>query len=277
MDLDLLLRKFKSKDKKAAAAKLGRLAAGGCAKLHVVMDFDRTLTTRHKDDNAQVTTWRLLNMSLPSPRRELAADLYKKHRPSEAWGKMDTAEAVVWWSSILDLYSGSGLNLPNLVKRAKTEIPARVGAKEIFDICAAKGIPTVIISAGIKDIIEAWCENLGVYPTQVISTRIRCDERGFICGWDRDSLVHILNKTERGKDTLGAIKRSRPNIFLVGDSCDDAEMAEGEENVLRFIIDNPRSDDIRTQEFYDKIFDKFDLVLPGDSLLPIVDMIKSIN
>ncbi|MCU0652937.1 MAG: HAD-IB family phosphatase [Candidatus Pacebacteria bacterium] len=272
-----LLREFKSKDKKGAVAKLERLVLAGRDKLHLVLDFDRTLTIRHKDDNAEVTTWRLLNTSLPLPRRETAARLYAKHRPPEARGKMDEAEAIVWWSSVLNLYPGSGLRLPDLAIKAKSEIPAREGANELFDACIAKGIPTVIISAGIKDIIDIWCENLGVRPTRVISTKLRCDDEGYICGWDRDSLVHILNKTEKGKETLAGIKKNRPNIFLVGDSLDDADMAQGSENVLRFIIDNPRSDDIRTQEFYDKIFDKFDFVLPGDSLLPLVEIIKSIN
>jgi hypothetical protein len=134
----------------------------------------------------------------------------------------------------------------------------------------------VILSAGIKDVIELWCEKFHVRPNMILSTKLHFNGRGFISGWDRDSLVHTLNKNETGKKHLGAIQKTRPYAILIGDSMDDAAMVDGDENILRIFIDNGSHKKNLTDGFYNKVFEKFDLIIKNGSLLPIVEAIKSI-
>jgi Phosphoserine phosphatase len=176
----------------------------------------------------------------------------------------------------LDYYERSELSWSDLSLEVREAIPARSGAIELFNVCEDKKIPTVILSAGIKDVIELWCEKFRVRPNMILSTKLNFDDRGFICGWDKDSLVHTLNKNETGKKHLRAIQETRPYAILVGDSMDDAAMVDGDENILRIFIDNGHDKENRNNEFYDKVFENFDLIVKNGSLLPIVETIKSI-
>lgn len=277
MNAEKLPVKFKSKNKKRTAEKLGRFIADGKDKLHLIIDFDRTLTLCRNDSGGRMTTWGVLNRKLPGQIEEETMRLYRKYRPLEVSGKMTTADAVEWWSTVLSFYAGRGLKLANLVKGIKEILPARPGVKLLFDLCEARDIPTIIISAGVKNVIDLWCREYGIHPARILSTNLNLDSQGYICGWEKDSLVHVFNKREKGHDEVFEIKKQRPNTLLIGDSIDDATMADGDENILRLIIDNPRADDIRSEQFYDQIFEKFDLLLPNEDLAPLVEIIESIN
>ena len=54
-------------------------------------------------------------------------------------------------------------------------------------------------------------------------------------------------------------------------------MAEGEENVLRAFVDDSRDDDFREDVFYARVFEKFDIIIRGGTLLPLAAMIDTIN
>lgn len=71
------------------------------------------------------------------------------------------------------------------------------------------------------------------------------------------------------------MRKLKPNIFLIGDSVDDAGMVNGVKKVLRIILDNPRIDaKHKSGIFYNKMLQKFDLVIKEKSLFPVVDIIK---
>ena len=48
----------------------------------------------------------------------------------------------------------------------------RPGTKELFDLCAEHGIPTIILSAGIKDVIELWAEAYQIKPSVILAPTI---------------------------------------------------------------------------------------------------------
>jgi len=270
-------KEFVVGERDGGLVKINRIKNAGKDKLHLVLDFDRTLTPGRNAQGQEFTTWQMLHRHLPASLRIEATRLYEKYRPFEIAGRMTVADAVAWWTSRLDLDIQSGLKWSDLAREIKENMPARPGAKEIFDVCARKGIPTIIISAGLKDVIELWCQKFEIKPTLVLSTNLRFDVKGYVCGWDKDSLIHILNKHEKGHQELGTIRQSRPNTILVGDSFDDAAMVEGEDDVLRIFIDDGRADDRRAQDFHKTVFKTFDLIIPGKSLLPLVKIIKYIK
>ena len=133
-------------------------------------------------------------------------------------------------------------------------------------------IPTIIISAGIKDIIELWRQRFEINPTIILSTNLTFSSEGYINGWDKDSLVHVLNKKEKGNKEVEKIKLKRPNTILIGDSLDDASMIEKEENVLRVAAHELRQDDkIKKIKEFTK---RFNLVIKDGTFRSVVEILS---
>ena len=267
------MKNFVCRDEKRAAAKLGELKRAGADRVFVVADFDRTITPLHNESGEEISTWGLLSRKLPKNIQLAEIELYKKYRPLELAGKMTVEDALEWWSVNLDYYQKSDLRWTDLEAEVEEAIPARKGAVDLFNASAEKEIPTVILSAGIKDVIELWCRKFKVRPEMILSTKLRFDERGFISGWDRDSLVHTLNKGEVGQKNLAALKQNRPHSILIGDSLDDAAMIGQNESSLRVFVDNRPEKNSKTPGFYDKVFEKFDLIIQDQSLFSVVDIV----
>ncbi len=264
-------------DKAAVRNKLELICREGKDKLHAVFDFDRTLTPGRNENGKDVASWKLLNRRLPADKKAVVDALYKKYRPMELRGEMTVADAIEWWSAVLDAYKGRNLKWSELEVEVEQIVPARSGVKELFDICGRKKIPTVIISAGIKDVIELWCRKFQISPTKILSTTLRFDDNGCVCGWKRESLIHNFNKREMGHSELAGLRRERPYAILAGDNIEDAAMADGIENVLRVFIDEARKDDSRGEHFYEVIFEKFDIVIRGGNLQPLAEIINGIK
>ncbi len=274
--MEKILKNFACKDKDATAEKLEKFIAAGKDKTYLISDFDRTITPLFNEKGEEVSTWGLMSRRMPAAIRAREVKLYEKYRPLEVAGKMTVEDAVDWWSTNLDLYEISRTKWSDLADEVEEAMPARPGATALFDLCAKKGIPAIILSAGIKDVIELWCNKFEVRPGMILSTKLCFDAKGFVCGWEKSSLVHTLNKLETGKKHLGDIQKARPHAILIGDSMDDAAMVEGADNVLRLFIDNKPADTKKGGDFYAKVFEKFDFTVQNDSLQPLVDAIKLI-
>lgn len=269
------LKNFYCKDKKGAIEKINSILTSGQDRVHLTLDFDRTLTQHQNKLGEDVTTWRILGAHLNEKTRLEFEKLYNKYRPLEIKNKMKLSDAAAWWTEVLNLYKESKLKLSDIMDDVEQKMPMRPGTKELFDVCDRKGIPAIIISAGIKDVIELWCRKFKIKPAVILSTNLFFDSEGFISGWDKKSLVHILNKKEKGHREITNIRKTRPNTILIGDSLNDASMVGGFKKVLRIIVDNSRIDDLSgARAFYDDIFKKFDLIIKNKSLFPVVGIIK---
>lgn len=95
------LDKFDFADKAAAQKKLQTILHGGKNKLHIVADFDRTLTKSKNDLGETVTSWAMLEKHLPAAAKKTCLNLFKKYRPVEIAGKMTVPDAVFWWEEVL--------------------------------------------------------------------------------------------------------------------------------------------------------------------------------
>lgn len=271
-----MLKNFIYKNKEKVESKIDKFRKSGYEKLYLLADFDRTITSALDKKGGEVSTWELMSRKMPADKRAEEIKRFKKYRPLEISGKMTEKDAIYWWSANLDLYKESSLKWSDLALEITETIPARQGAQELFDICHKKDIPAIIISAGIKNVIELWCDKFNINPQTILSTELNFDS-GYICGWNKDSLVHTFNKNEVGKEYLDKVHESRPLSILIGDSMDDAVMVGGDDNVLRIFIDNHHDIQTKDPDFYNKVFAKFDLIIDNESLMPIVDIIKSIE
>lgn len=230
-------------DTKNLTHKIERFRQAGPRQLQVVFDFDRTLTVSRPGATDEVTTWHILNDHLPPAGRDRYQELFQHYRALEISGEMHNEHAVRWWSSILDLFVAYNIDMSEVAQDFLSKASIRPGTKELFDLCAAHNIPTVILSAGIKDVIELWAQAYKIKPSVILSTALITNAKQQVVGWDKQTLVHVLNKKEIGHPELTRIRIERRNTILVGDSLADADMAEGGDTVIRVRLYDPRSDE----------------------------------
>lgn len=269
-----ILKGFHYSNRNKVVKKLDRILSDGKDNLHLVLDFDRTLTTRKNKFGEDVTTWEILKQHLSENGQKEYQRFFETYRPLEARGEMTQEDAKVWWESIIKLYQSEGLSLSMIEKDVNKRMPIRRHTKTLFELCEKQKIPTVIVSAGLKDVIELWCSKFKLKPTIILSTKLIFSKNGNIKGWYRKSLIHVLNKKEKGHKEITKIRQERPNTILIGDSMDDAAIVEGENNVLRILIYAPRRDDDISK--FNKAFEKFDLVIKSRSFLPVVRLVTHI-
>ena len=264
-------------DEVALREKIERFQSDGANKFHVIFDFDRTLTVAHPETNDDVTTWHIMDSHLP---REGAADyqaLFEKYRALELAETLTDQDAEDWWNASLNLYRTHRVDMREVERDFVMHASIRPGTAELFAFCQRQAIPTVVFSAGIRDVIEVWSRAYNVSPTEIISTALTLDENGCVTGWDESTLVHVLNKHEMGHAGLTAIRATRPNVILVGDSLNDADMASGDDTVLRIRMFDPRPDEkFELSEVRQKTFQRFDAMIESGSFAPLKSLVKII-
>lgn len=257
--------------------KVARFAELGASGLHVVADYDRALTVSHARTKEDVTTWHILGKHLSEEGKRRYRDLFQRYRGLELEDKLTVADAVEWWRQSLQLYVDEAVNMHRVEVDFLAHASIRPGVQELFSFCRKQSIPTVILSAGIRDVINVWTRAYGIQPYLVLSTVLLLAPDGTIIGWDEQTLIHILNKHEAGHAELSAIRAARPNVVAFGDGMGDADMVEGDANALRLRIFDPRADEVvDMQAVRQKTFAKFDALIETGTLHPILDMLKFI-
>lgn len=255
------------------------LSGRALADVHALFDFDRTLTVRNRKTHEDVTTWHILKEHLPTEARQVYQELFVKYRAMEIDGSMTNDHAAEWWSLILDLFVANKLDLKAVEADLLERANIRPGTTELFNVCREQNIPTVIMSAGVKDVIDMWNAVYKLDPTLVIATSLEINNAGQIIGWRKDSLVHALNKDEANHPELETIRLERPKTILVGDGMGDKNMANGQDDVLRIRILDPRPDEvIDMAKEREKTFAEFDAMIENGSLEPISKLLtQAIN
>lgn len=250
---------------------------GRAAEIHVVADFDRTLTDRRPGSNEDITSWNILRDHLPRQGQQYCEALFQAARPKELAGTMTEQDAVDWWSAVLDTYAEYRIDMNDVERDFLHRATIREGSREFFTLCRGAGIPIAILSAGVKDVIDLWSDHYDVQPTLTISTKLVLDEARKITGWQKDTLVHVLNKSEVDHPELHKIRSERPLAIVFGDGIGDADMALGDEDVLRARVYDPRPDeivDIETERA--RTFERFDLMIESGTLAPLVRLLKEL-
>jgi HAD superfamily phosphoserine phosphatase-like hydrolase len=265
-----LLHGFECRSAADVMSKLDSFALAGPESLHVVSDFDLTLTAG-KQPGQNIGTWDVMDELLPPEGVERHAVIYNSFRPIEIQGKLTAEIAREKWSETLDLITGYHTNIDDIEAAFLSVAQLRQGARELFDTCKASDVPTVVLSSGIRNVIQTMAEHYQIHPTYILSNDLEFDDiTRLVTGWRRDSLVHMLNKNEMGHGELAALRRTRPNVLLLGDVPDDVRMVEGD-SVLRIRILDPRKGEMHDLEAAKQVsFDcGYDLVVEHD-LQPVV-------
>lgn len=266
-------------DPVALEAKMRRFGAAGLSSLHAVFDFDFTLTMPATENGDRpLSSWSILERHLPPDAQKACYDLFDHYYPLEHNGMMTLEDAEHWWQQALTIQRDSRINLFEVEQHFLEVANIRPGSSETFGFLRQVDVPSVILSAGVKNVIDLWCAAYGVQPDLVVSTVFETDEDGHMTGWDESTVVHTFNKAETGHPELEQLKCERPNVIVVGDNLNDADMADGDDNVIRVRVINTHPHTLHDrQTIHEDTAKRFDALIEGDDLQPVLALAHRID
>lgn len=264
-----------------------KILSEGADKLHVVADFDRTLTKCFVNGvkiPSIVSVLRNENY-LSEEYSKKATELADYYHSIEIDAKIPLDEKKKymqeWWEEHFKLLIDSGLNKKNLervINEGKVEF--REGTEEFLDLLHEKKIPLIIFSSsGIGNLIPMYLErHKKLYDNiHIITNLYKWDKEGKAIEVNKP-VIHVLNKDETSIKRFPKIYKEvkdRKNVLLLGDSLGDLGMIKGfdYENLLKVGFLNEKVEEILGE--YKK---NFDVVITNDSDMDYVnEMIKKLG
>lgn len=250
--------------------------------VHILADFDRTLTYGRGDQSSMISLLRGELSDMDGDYKEKAHALKAKYFPYENDPRLNLEERsekmMQWWVEHFDLMIEEKLSRKMIESCVdQCELEFRDGFEDMNNLCKKFGIPLVIMSASIGNMIEQFLRKNGFWHDgiHIISNDLEFDKAGFMCDFSKP-VVHTLNKTEvvMGGQILDVID-SRRDVILLGDSLGDAGMVDGFEynNLWSVAFERSNGEDDVLKAYQDS----FDTVLDfGSDLSEVVDTLKQI-
>lgn len=223
--------------RKYLAKIIGAIKKGGREKIHVLADFDKTITkafVKGQKSPTVVAQIRNGNYLTPdyAPRAHALFDKYYLFEHDfQLTRKQRQKKMEEWWQKHYNLLVECGLDKKVMkeVVGQKT-LQFRKGALDFLDFLNEKKIPLVIMSAGSGDMIKEYLKQEGrFYPNiHIIANFFKFNKKGRVVGVSQD-VIHSLNKYETAVKDFPVFKivKKRKNVILLGDSLEDAGMIEG--------------------------------------------------
>lgn len=198
----------------------------------VAIDFDRTITAKESCDS-----WDASGNILGKDFQKQAEALYEKYGPIEQDYTISFEEKnramEEWYHKSLELYYEHHLTKEQLEKSiAQSNLIFRQGAKQFLQDMYQSQIPVIILSAGIRNVIEYFLreENCLYDNIYIIGNRLSFDENGNIEDF-YGMMIHTLNKTMEGHLSSGFSQKiiDRKYRLLIGDFVEDKNMIPSKE------------------------------------------------
>ncbi|MFH1744918.1 MAG: hypothetical protein ABH881_01990 [bacterium] len=258
---------------------------GGLDNVHVLADFDKTLTIAFVDGEKTPSIISVLRDGnyLTKDYADKAHALYNKYHPFENDPNIPKEEKKKmmseWWTAHFKLLIDSGLNIEDIRKITKSKkIKFRDGFAKLTCFLKDNNIPLVIMSSsGLGHVFiseklreeEKLSDNI-----HIISNSFEWDEKGRAIAV-KQPIVHGANKDEtliQNFPEIFEIVKKRRNVILLGDSLGDARMAEGFDcdNLIKIGFFNNKENKDAYKDFYDI------LILNDSSLDFVNDFLKKI-
>lgn len=257
------------------------ISEAGADKLHILADFDRTLTYAFVGGEKVPSIISILRSSeeyLGEDYAKKALALYEKYHSIEINSKIPSGEKKnamhEWWRAHFDLIVKSGLNRSHLDEVvASGKIKFRQGALKFFDFLHKHKVPLIIMSAsGLgSDVIAALFEKEDrLYGNiYIISNSFVWDKKGRAIDIKKP-IIHVMNKDEtvvRDFPCYEKIK-DRKNVLLLGDNLEDIGMIKGfnYNNLIKigFLNEN-------VEENLEQYKRNYDLVILNDSSMDYIN------
>ncbi|KAG0711589.1 7-methylguanosine phosphate-specific 5'-nucleotidase [Chionoecetes opilio] len=262
-------------------ALISGIVGGGFSRLQLVVDFDYTLTRVHMGGHRCHCSWGIMDNSpkMPEYYREEANRLLAKYYPIEVDPKMSEAEKIPhmleWYEQIHDLLVKCAISrdaIKGMVSASSSRL--REGSEELCHTLHGAGVPVLVLSAGMGDVLEEVLRQFNVYTdnVKVVSNFFDYNEEGRMVGF-KGKLIHVFNKNEDAIHSSDYFEKlhDRNNVILMGDSLGDIKMAMGvpqPSSVLKIGFLNDKIDE-RLEVF----MDNFDIVLLDDQTMDVTNSI----
>ena len=239
----------------------------GVDKIHIVSDFDNTLTASFVDGQRVPSIISVLRDGnyLTKDYAEKAHALYDKYHPIETNHNLSIEERkkamYEWWAEHFKLLIKSGLNRRDIKKVVESgKVKLREGIPEILNFLHNHNIPLIIISgSGLGgDSISMFLKKEGkLYSNiHIVSNSFEFDEKGNAVAV-KEPIIHGMNKDETTLHNLPFFNeiKHRKNIILLGDSLGDPDMVTGfnYENIIKigFLNEKVKESLQKYSELYD--------------------------
>ncbi|XP_072747410.1 7-methylguanosine phosphate-specific 5'-nucleotidase [Anoplolepis gracilipes] len=280
----LRLKHVHIKDKVALLKTINTILQGGADNLQVVTDFDLTLTKQHINGRHMLSSFGMFRKCKQLPQHYLdeAKCLYEKYRPIEIDPNLslnEKADAMHdWMTTAHNILKGIKFDSREIEEVAQENGNVlRDGTREILEKLYNVGVPIVVFSAGLGDMVEAVlrCNDALFDNVKIISNFLKYKENQ-LDGFNNDVLIHGYNKNEcaLANEHL-TVFRKRRNILLMGDSTGDASMVDkvkDTKTVLKigFLYEH-------VEASLDLFMEKFDIVLVDDQTMRVpMEILQSI-
>ncbi|XP_076166650.1 cytosolic 5'-nucleotidase IIIB isoform X2 [Ptiloglossa arizonensis] len=224
------------KDKERLLRIINTILKDGCNSLQIVTDFDLTLTKQHVNGAKVLSSFGIFNKckQLPQTYTQASTHLYNTYRPIEIDPYLpleikiqEMKHWIVETEERLKEIPFDPDELSEVTKIYGTDF--RDGTKELFEKLQSAGVPILVFSAGLGDIVELLLRNQGVLfdNVKVISNFLKYED-GKLAGFKNKTLLHVLNKNEHViEQEYLKVLEGRKNVVLMGDHTGDASMVDG--------------------------------------------------
>jgi len=264
--LDSLIKNFKEQGKD---------------KIHVLADFDRTLTKfaiKGEKITSLIAILRKENL-LNDEYSKTVGELFDRYHPIEIDTKIPINEKkekmAEWWRLHNDELIKHKLNKNNLEQVINSgKIQLREGTLEFLDLLHQQNIPLIIMSSsglGTYTISKFLEKKSSLYDNiHIISNTFEFDQEGNVIKFD-EPVIHSLNKDETVVKDFPEIFeqiKNKKNVILLGDNLEDIGMIEGfdYENLIKigFLNEN-------MEENLSEFKKKFDAIILNDGDMDFVN------
>lgn len=264
--------------------KIATLHSAGSTQLHIVSDFDKTLTKAFVNGKKIQSSYALLrdNHYLSSEYVQKARALAEYYRPFETnlsiSPEVRSQKMAKWWEKHHRLMVECGISqevFRDLVQKNFLEL--RSNCDTFFHLLSKPKIPLLIFSSGLGDLILEFLKQKHFLTPNIhiISNFFSFDQQGQAID-HHHPLIHIFNKQEYEiKNTLYAQEiTGRKNVILLGDSIGDLGMTEGIDHDTILRIGFLNEDIEQNLKLYSENFDV--LVLNDDGMEYVNEILTKI-
>ncbi|KAI9326831.1 pyrimidine 5'-nucleotidase-domain-containing protein [Zopfochytrium polystomum] len=225
------------RDRNAVLDKLQRLVRGGKDALHIISDFDFTMTRYWVNGERGPATHRVLSAysGMSDSYKSMESELFHHFYPIEISTTHSHAEKYAameeWWCRVHDGIARERLTEASVAAMVtETPVTFREGVEELVGKCEREGVPFLVFSAGLYDVIKAILVRAGLKTPNlhIVSNRMKFDDGGVCVGF-HEPTIHVMNKNEAGirGSPYEQQVQGRRHAILLGDSLGDVQMAEG--------------------------------------------------
>ncbi len=250
-----------------------RISNQGADRLHILSDFDRTLTNAFVNGEKVPSVISILRNGnyLTEEYTKKANELFNKYHPIEINPDISIKEKKKamheWWRAHFGLLIKFKLNKKDIKSVVESgKIKFKKGVLEFLDRLNENKIPLIIISsAGLGgESISMLLSDAGKDYKNIflVSNSYIWDENDYAIGI-KEPIIHVFNKDETSlpQHVFELIKK-RKNIILLGDGIGDVEMVKGfdYDDIIKigFLSYN-------AEKLLDKYKEIYDIIILNDS------------